>query len=262
MADKNEKGPAKVAEGDGAEPAPKSRKGLALGGGIAAAIGLAYLTFLMAVPSVEKERVLSGPFVADLTEPGDDISVNLSGHEGRDFLGIGVRAEYAAYEEKYVLARTLDPLYKAMLDHQARLLLSDKTKAEISGKTGKEILTQELRAAIDPILFPVHVGKTASPSMTDPESGLRAGLSTESATWRGLFHEHVLHVDAPDRTLALDAGAKVTFRAGDDDVRMVDPEGDVFYVDTSGLDEEFVGDVNVGVMGKIRKIYFSSFISQ
>jgi flagellar basal body-associated protein FliL len=261
MAEKNEKAPAKEVEA-AAAPVSRSKKGVALGGGVAAAIGLAYLTFLMAVPKVEKHKVLAGPFVAELTEPGNDISVNLSGRDERNFLGIGVRAEYAAYDEAYVVARTLDPLYKAMLDHQARLLLSDKTKAEISGKTGKEILTQELREAIDPILFPVHVGKTKSPSDAEPESGLRAGLSTESATWRGLFHEHVLHVDGPDRTLALDAGAKVTFRVGDDDVRIVDAEGDAFYVDTSGLNEKFVGDVNVGVMGKIRKIYFSSFISQ
>jgi len=262
MADKAETPEKKEGEGEEAEQAPKSKKGLFLGGGVAGAIALAYITFLMAVPSVEKTKLLDGPFVSDLTVMGQDITVNLNGNDGRDFLGIGLRAEFASYDEGYVPERTADPLYKAMLDHSIRLLLADMTKSELSGKAGKEILTQELLFMLDPILFPIHIGATETPNETDSDSGLRPGVSAENATWRGLYYEHVLHVDGPDRTLGLDDGAKVGFAEGDDDVRIVDENGDFLFVDTSGLDPSFVGDLKIGVMGKVRRIFFSSLIFQ
>jgi flagellar basal body-associated protein FliL len=260
MADTLSKDPKKDAAAEEAAPPRKSKKGLVLGGGIASLVGLAYLTFLMAVPKVDDAHELRGPFVAELT--ASEVSVTLSGNDGRNFLGIQIRAEFNAYEEIYVAKRTVDPLYQAMLDHRSLTLLSGKTKADLEGTTGMEVLCEELRTAIDPILFPVHVGATNAPTERDEKSGLRVGRSADRATWRGLFHDHVLHVDAPDRTIALDGGEKVPFHPGDDDVRLLSPTGDTLYVDVTSLLEDFVGEVQVGAMGKIRRIYFFKFISQ
>ncbi len=245
---------------EGASSSGGKKKGILLGGGVLALVGMAYFAFLMAVPAGVDEVPLEGPFVANLSE--SQLSVNLAGHDNKNYLALEIKAEYVAYEEAYVANRTADPLYQAKLVDRTIVVVSAKSKEEISGAVGKDVLREELREAIDPILFPIHIGATATPNEADPESGLAVGTSIRKSSFRGLFFNHVLHVDAPDGTIAIDEGEKIRFGLGDDDVRVVTPAGDTLYLDTSGLDPHFVGEVRVGCHGRIKNFLFAKFLLQ
>ena len=260
MADEETKKDGEEAEAEGARP--RKKKGLFLGGGVVGLIGLAYCTFLMAVPGVEERPELDGPFMTELLGEEGEVSVNLTGHSNSHYLQVRLRAEYSAYEEAYVMARTTDPLYVAMLTDRTIVLLSGKTKEDVDGVAGKDVLREELRTELGPILFPVHVGDTTTPSHRDPESGLTVGLSSDKGTMRGLFHDHVLKVDGPGRTIALDEGEPVAFDGDEMDLMLTDAQGDTLYVDVSGLDPGFEGEVQVGVHGRIRSVYFSKLMTQ
>ena len=250
---------ATASEEDGAKGGGK-KKTIFLGGGIIGLIAFAYCAFLMAVPSVEEKPEVAGPFVSELLAA--PLSVNLSGNDNRDYLAMNMRAEYGAYEEAYVATRTADPLYEAMITDKIMMVVSGKNKKELDGTAGKEILREELRSSVDPILFPVHIGNLDSSSASDPMSGLRPGISAPSATMRGLFHDHFLHVDEPDKTIALDGGDEFSFTGTEDNLRVVDAQGDTLYIDVTSVTKGFVGEVNVGVLGRIRSMYFSHFITQ
>lgn len=259
MADKNRK-EAKVPEG--AAPATKRppKKGIALGGGIVGLIALAYAAFLMAVPGGVETRTLNGPYVAEILP--SEISLNLSGNDGRNYLALRLSAEYAAYDEEYMRGRAADPLYHVRLEDRLLVVVSGKTKGDVQDAAGKDALRAEIAASLDPILFPVHVGSTSLPTSSDSQSGLRPGRSMDSGPWRGLWHEHVLRVDAQKRTIALDDGPAVSFQGGERDLRLQDPAGDALFVDVSGLRPGFAGEVPIGVQGRIRAIYYSKFIIQ
>ncbi|MEM7309991.1 MAG: flagellar basal body-associated FliL family protein [Planctomycetota bacterium] len=261
MAEEEKEEPEEEQTGEEEEaPNPGKKKGIFLGGGIIGLVALAYCTFLMAVPSVEQKPELAGPFVAELL--ANEISVNLTGNNNSHYLAVRLKAEYTAYEELYVTTRVVDPLYEAVLTDKTIVVLSGKTKDDVDGAAGKDMLREELREALEPILFPVHVGFTLKSTDPDMESGLRLGVSGELSTMRGLIHDHVIHVDAPGKTLALDEGEEIPFDGTENDLRLVDAQGETLYVDVTALDPDLVGEVSVGVFGRIRSVYFSKFISQ
>ena len=94
------------------------------------------------------------------------------------------------------------------------------------------------------------------------ESGLRAGASMDRATMRGIFWEHVLAVDAARKTIRADGGPEVTFTGEETDLLVEDERGRSLYVDVTGLHPGFHGQVQTGVLGRVRNVYFSSFLTQ
>jgi hypothetical protein len=54
----------------------------------------------------------------------------------------------------------------------------------------------------------------------------------------------------------------VTFEGGEADLMVQDGAGRSVYLDLSGLEEGFKGKVHVGVMGRVRSINFSQFLTQ
>jgi flagellar basal body-associated protein FliL len=256
MAENENQDPEGVGEG---EPKPKSRAPKLLGG-VVGLVALAYAVSLMALPKAEKKLNFDGPFVAAVTE--EKISVNLAGDSGKRYLAMELKAEFDAYDEDYVWKRVADPLYQAQLQDALIRVSSQKTKNEITDRVGKDVFAQEIRDAVSPLLFPVHVGNEMDAHKAHEESGLRTGPSMRNSTLRGGFHSHVLHVDVPGRTLRLDEGPETAFRGDETDFVVGDGAGSRIYLDLTMVQPDFQGEVKVGTFGSIRDIYFARFLIQ
>jgi hypothetical protein len=238
---------------------PGKKKALMFGGGGVALLALAYVAALMALPSKgDEEPRLRGPFVAPLTET--KVQVNLSG--SKSFLVVNFNLIYEAFDEGYYIKRSLDPVYTAELTDVLVGIASAKTREEVSDRVNKPIILEEIRQAVDPLLFPVHIGEGENPNAPDEVSGLAPGLSSHLTTYRPVFGEQVLHVDAVARTLRLGEGPEVTWNENDDDVRVDNELGQMLFVDTSRAVTDFKGDVPIGVRGRIRRLLWNEVLIQ
>src|SRR5262245_19579023 len=140
--------------------AASKKKGVLLGGGIVALVSLAWALSLVAVPSSghdEAKHEMGGPFMADIS-PSSGFQVNLSGDGGKHYLSLNLKVEVDAYEEGYATARASEPLHQAKLTDAVLRTASQKTKGELDNSVGREVFRDELRLALDPVLFPVHAG--------------------------------------------------------------------------------------------------------
>ena len=248
----------------GAGPAPRSKQPLILGGGAGGLLALAFVLALVAVPKkhpAEEQHAIEGPFVADIS-PQAGFQVNLAGKGGKHYLAMSIRAEVDAFEEAYAAALTADALHQARMTDAVLKVVSRKTKEDMDDPAGKDLLREELRVTLEPVLFPVHVGNEADASARHGESGLRPGSSMARATMRGLYYEHELELDAEKRTLKLDDGPLVAFEGEEADLPVEDGEGRTVYLDVTCVQPGFRGTLHVGVMGRVRNIYFSSFLTQ
>ena len=79
---------------------------------------------------------------------------------------------------------------------------------------------------------------------------------------RGGFKAHAIHVDDLKGTIALDVGPAVELQRGELNLMLKDASGSSVFVDTTNLDDGFVGDVQVGTFGRVHKIRFNKFITQ
>lgn len=239
------------------------RKGLALSGGVVSLIGLAWALSVVAVPAKHEEvrHEVAGPFVANISPP-TGFQVNLAGRGGKNYLAMSLKAEVDAYAEAYANERTADPLYQAKLTDAVLKVAARKTKLDLDTEVGKDVFREELKVALDPVLFPVHVGNETTAAARDVLSGLRPGTSSDKATLRGLFYDHALEVDAAEHTLRLDGGPPVRFQGDETDLLVLDAQGRSLYVDVSGLHPGFRGNVHAGTFGRVRNIYFGSFLTQ
>lgn len=255
------------------ESAPKPGRGkLLFGGGVAGVLGLALALAMMAVPRKQPMiRLLDGPFVTRLSK--SDIQVNLSGEGSKRYLVMQLNAEYYAYDEGYVAGRlgggggeggaaSEDPLYTAMLKDAMLRLAATKSRDQVTDPVLIDAFLEELREAVDPVLFPVYIGDSKSPRQRDSLSGLRTGDSILESSLRGLLHEHSLRVDAAAKTIALDDGPPVGFEGSERDLRVHSKDGASVHVDVTGLVPEFEGVVPIGVPGRVRRIYRDSFLVQ
>jgi len=259
MADKKENPEGEEPEGD-APTAKGKKKGIVLGGGIVGLIAAAYVVSLVAVPSRIEERAFGGPFVVELS--AEPIQVNLAGDNGKRFLVMTLQAEYDAYEETYAANRVTDLLYQARLKDALIGVARQKTKADLDDTVGEEVFKAEVRDAVDPLLFPIHVGNPDSSTSGDEKSGLGPGDSAGRSTMRGGFHRHKLTIDGPRGTIQLDDGPVVEFRGDETNLELLDGQGRVLHVDVSNLEEGFSGEVPVGTFGRVRNVYFGKFLVQ
>ena len=260
---------------EAAAPRPK-KTAIFVGASAVIVMALGLVAATMAVPAKKPEPRLEGPFIAKLSS--SDIQVNLAGEGSKRYLVTTLQAEYHTYDEAYVSARiggggakgggehgggaTEDPLYAAMLKDALLAVASTKTRDEVTNPVLVESFLEEVRKAIDPVLFPVCIGDAKSMQSSDSVSGLRTGQSIMQASLRGLLYEHALHVDLARRTLRLDTGPVVQFDGREHDLRVVDGDDKDIYVDVSELKPGFSGDIHIGVAGKVRRIYRDSFLVQ
>jgi flagellar basal body-associated protein FliL len=268
MATEEQKPPEGGATAPAAEPAaaPKrsGNKSVVLGGGVAGVIALAWALALVAVPSGPRHDAkhrIAGPFVVEVS-PSAGFQVNLAGDGGKHYLSLKLNVEVDAFEELYATARTSQPLYQAKLTDAVLRTASQKTKGELDNAVGREVFRDELRLALDPVLFPVHVGDEHVPEGTHEESGLRPGRSIARSSQRGLFYEHGVHLDVPRKLARLDDGPETSFQGDETDLFVADARGKGVYVDVSALHADFVGRVPVGTFGRVRNVYFNTFLTQ
>jgi hypothetical protein len=134
---------------------------------------------------------------------------------------------------------------------------------EVMAGSAREIFSAALEEITEPILFPVHIGKTVRPYDTEEASGLRIGESQErKGTFRGAFYDHVLNVNQPRRTIQFDEGPETPFQGDEEDLLVQTDDGSTLFVDVSDLATGFRGEVNVGVMGRIRRVLTGDIIAQ
>jgi hypothetical protein len=228
----------------------------------------------MAVPHKEHKRPsLAGPFVAKLSK--SDIQVNLAGESSKRYLVMQLNAEYFALDEMYVAARLgvgagdghggeakEDPLYMAMLKDAILKIAAARTRDQVSDPAQMDAFLEDIRKAVNPILFPVCVGDSHGQSIPDSESGVRVGESIMQSTLRGFLHDHKLVIDGPHKTIRLDDGPDVKFEGDEQDLQLKNKEGKTVFVDLSNMKSDFSGELPIGVPGKLRRIYRESFLIQ
>lgn len=242
------------------EKKPRGKKGLILGG-VVGLLGFAYVAAMMAVPAKDNVRRFDGPFVVPLFD--EKFHTNLDDEDHTRFLQMNMNLVFVAYEEAYVAARRIDPLYQSyMLDAILRVSFTKRIDQVLGDQVALGVYLEEIRTAVDPILFPVHVGAGEKPTALDPESGLGPGLSIEDSTLREGWDEHVLHVDATAGTLRLDEGPETAFQGHEDDLEVRDDRGRSVFVDVTAVVKDFQGEVKVGTKGRLRRVLANDLLVQ
>lgn len=236
------------------------KKPVMLVGGIVGLVGLACATAFMAIPKPAERHVFTGPYVARLLE--EEFATNLKDNDHSRFLQLTLNFTYMAYEEAYYTKRMTDPLYIAEIKDVMNRVTFNKESSSIFDPIGAVAFMEEIREAVDPVVFPVVVGEPEAGIGADEESGLAPGRSFREGTFRGAFFDHLLSVDGPEHTLSMDGADPVSFSDSDMDVPVYDSEGRVFFLDVTRLKPEFVGDVHVGVNGQIRRVLREKLLAQ
>lgn len=252
--------------------APPSKAKLWIAGAAIACVAGAAAAFAVMPKHPDPKPELEGPFVAKLSK--EDVQVNLAGENGKRYLVLGLNAEYFAYDESFVAARlgnaaagaatpgVEDPLYTAMLKDLLVRMASRKTREHVEDPVQMEAFLMEIRAQVEPLLFPVCIGDSVGPQHADTESGLRVGESIMDSTMRGMLHDHHLEVSAPTKTVKLDKGQPIAFTGDERDLKLADENGQFLFVNVTGLDPKFVGNVQIGVAGHVRRIYRGQLLMQ
>ena len=241
----------------------KSKKGISLLGGMLGLVGVAYVGATMGTPSVEPVPQYKGPFVASLSGvDGENVQVNLADTDKNTYLLMGLVAEYDAYAADYLTLQLEDPFFLAKLKDSLLTLAATETRESLSSQNQVESFLLQMREAIDPICFPVHLGSAAGALEADSASGLRPGDSAFLSTLRGRYEDHVLHVDVPNKTLRLDKGDEVGFVGDEVDLMVANEHQNYVFLNVTELDPEFVGELKVGVKGRLRKVLRDYWVLQ
>jgi len=237
------------------------KRALLLSGSVLSILALAFIASVMAVPSRTETQHYDGPFSVELFA-GEKFICNLAVDSRKRYLQMRPEVMYYAYDEDYALKRTDDNLYLPLLRNALISVCSSKTLEDIYGDVGESTFMEELRAAIAAIIFPIHIGDTTRPMDLHKDSGLRPGISSDTATFRGRFHEHVLHVDAIKKSVRLDDGPEVEFMGNESDLPVRAANGDVLYLDVTRVESDFVDEVPVGVRGEIVRVLTQDLLIQ
>jgi flagellar basal body-associated protein FliL len=249
--------------------APKKNKlPLIIGGGAISMIAIGYMLAVMAIPAKHAPKPhIEGPFVSPLSKT--DVQVNLAGEGGKRYLLMALQAEYLAYDETYVKGRlglkdggTEDEVYTAQLKDALLSIASTKTREQVTNPVMLDGFLEEVRVALEPILFPVYIGDTLLPGAADKHSGLRVGDASAEMSFRGFLHEHAVFVDGQRQLARFDNGALVTFEGNERNLWLANEKGERVTVNVSGLHPEFKGEVPIGIPGKVRRIYRNSLLVQ
>lgn len=259
MADEEDDPPV---DDEAGEETPKSRGPLKLLGAVVGLIGAGAMLAVMAMPKTATTPTFEGPGTHIFFPQGEIVGNPLDDNFSR-YVKFSPSCTYFAYDLAYPEARRNDPTYETLLREAFQSTISRSKIDDIIKGAGKDAFAAALEDIAEPILFPVHLGDTARPYDQHEASGLRLGDRQErEGTFRGPFHEHTLKVDATRSTLQIEGGPEVEFQDGDREVIVEAPDGTKVYVDTSDIVEDFIGEVPIGVKGRIRTIMTGEIMAQ
>jgi hypothetical protein len=244
------------------EKRPKKDRGpLKLLGGVVGVVGLGAVLALVALPGKPDAKPrFHGPFHHQVF--AEQFTTNVQDNSLKRFLKTNPQVEYFAYDESYLATRTADVLYEPWLEADFGALVAGKLLEDIFEGVHREQFAAEIAQTLTPVLFPVHIGDTKAPLAMEPKSGLRHGNSYRQATFRGKFHEHVLKVDGPARTVQINDGPLVTFVGNEEDLQVLSAAGESIYLDVTEFDEDFQGELELGVHGRIRQVFITQHLAQ
>ena len=215
---------------------------------------------VVAMPSKEKVLRFEGPYFYGLSE--EPFTVTAIDSHGTRYVKFKPSAEYVSYTKSYVPGREKDPFFDSYLNAKVLEVSSTKSIDEMLRGAAQLAFAEEIRHAIDSIVFPVHLGETTHPLDVEKKTGLRPGSSHMDATFRGRIHDHVLKFDGQARTMQIDEGPVATFGGDEEDLMLETVDGAYVYVDVTGFEEEFIGEVPIGCHGKLRKVILNGTIAQ
>lgn len=259
MADEpEEQASAEESEGE-SSPDSGKKKLFLMGGGSLSILAAAFMMAMMAVPKKPEYKTFTGPYLIQLQETS--IQTNIEDGSGNSFLVFKTSIEYHAFEEPYATARTVDEIFNSRVN--------DALLAEVYPR-GPDVLKPEMRRALaehlarslDPILFPVQVGKSETVYDADPETGLRTGRSRYDATLRGSLYDHHIEIQGNKQRLRLDEGPWQRYLGDERDLQIHDGRGNRVYLDLSELKEGLETKVMIGVHGQIHEVLFPEFALQ
>lgn len=253
-------------EKEGEEPEEgeqkKSKGPLKLLGGIVGLIGAGAMLAVMAKPSTEVLPSFIGPAMHSFFLEGEIVGNPLDDNFSR-YLKFSPSCSFYSYDLAYPESRRLDEHYETLLKETMQFTISKYRMTEVMAGAARAAFSDALKQIAEPILFPVHLGMTASPYDIEEASGLRIGDSQERhGTFRGAFYDHVLKVNQPNGTIQLDESDEIQFGGQEYDLLVETEDGSKLFVDVSNLVEGFEGEVNVGVMGRIRRMFTGDIIAQ
>lgn len=243
------------------EETPKKKSPIKLVGALVGVVALGAALAMMAIPSGPKETPrFIGPFFHDLVD--EAVVTNTKDDHFKRFIKYKPQVEFFAYDAEYINARKADMLYSAWLNDSFSGIASDKNINDIMPGANRERFAQVVRHAVEPVLFPVHVGSSDSPLDSDPESGIRPGDSYRLSTFRGSFWNHTLTIDGDAMTLTVDEGDATPFVGDELDLKVITPDGDCVYLDVTSMEPGYSGTVQIGVQGRIRQVFVTNMMAQ
>lgn len=205
---------------------------------------------------------LVGPQMHTLFSAGEITGNPVDDNYSR-YVRFSPRCSFMAYDPAYLENSLANEYSQTLLKERVQTLIAGFRMTEIMNPASERSFTDALKAVTEPILFPVHMGETENHQSIDEGSGLRPGDSqAEFGTFRGFFHEHTLTVDARRKTLRLGDGPPTSFRGDETDLRVRDGDGMTIYVDVTCIDSGFRGELPVGVMGRVRRVFPGDRIAQ
>ncbi len=232
-------------------------------GGLVALIATGSALAMMAIPSKAAPLRMTGPLEFAPLENDDEprVVATIPDDNYSRYITFTPSTIVFAYDPAYPAARQAEQGFS----HAMRSAISKTTMkyflAEIFSHLDE--FNEELRQSTERVLFPVCFGEAELTYMADPASGLFAGDSQGTrGTFRGDFYASELKVDAPGKTVQLGEGPAATFHGAETDLMVEDRFGASLYVNVTDLPSDFVGTVQVGVKGRIRRFVTGNIQAQ
>ena len=247
-----------------AEEPKNSKRGLIFGSSILCVIAAAVATAFLGVP-----REMSwdySRFVIPLKDKDGTFQMNLAPTYHR-YLVLDVSVDLLSYDEEATRAWVADPICISYLDNDINSLGSAVTINEIFGVTGPDgvpgkLFMEQVRATVEKIIFAVQLGDASDPMTADSASGLGPGISSRKSSLRGPLSEHSIQLDCISHTIQFDDGDMYSFDGTEDDFHLTNSAGDSIYVDLTGVELDFMGEVPVGVSGRVLSVLKHKLVVQ
>jgi len=246
-----------------AEEPKQGKRGIIVSSSIFCVIAAAAMTAFLGVP-----REISwdySRFVVPLK--AEAFEVNLADAARRRYLVMDLVVDVRSYNEEATRSWVADPICVSYLDHAVNSVGSAATMEEVYDLTGPDgvqgkLFMEQIRSSVEKVIFAVQFGDATDPMSADSTSGLAPGVSSRVSTFRGPISQHSIYLDCISHTVQFDDGAEYSFDGTEDDFHLTNASGDSVYIDVSDLELDFIGEVPVGVSGRILSVLKRKFVVQ